>query len=248
MSRTPRTPKYRQIAEDLRAEILSGMLAPGAALPGQNKLAEDYGVAPGTARLALVLLQNEGLAVARKGVGVHVRDFRVIIRRANQRLASSQWASGRSIWEADVEDRPMAVDSIRVHKGTAPERVARVLGHTSVWVRERRYLVEDKPVMLATSYLPAELVEGTPITLHDPGAGGIYARLDEIGLKPVRFQEQVHARPAAADEVDRLALAVRGAPVQTIARVAYTADGRAVEVNEQVLDAAVYVLQYDLTP
>lgn len=36
-----------------------------------------------------------------------------------------------------------------------------------------------------------------------------------------------------------------GTPVIVIARVARTTDGVAVEVNEMVLDAASYVLQYD---
>ena len=100
---------------------------------------------------------------------------------------------------------------------------------------------------LATSYLPAHLVEGTPITHPDPGDGGIYARLQDLGFKPVRFREQVRARPPFPEEVDSLKLSTAGAPVLTIARVAYAADDRAVEVNEMVLDAAVYVLQYDLT-
>ena len=36
--------------------------------------------------------------------------------------------------------------------------------------------------MLASSYLDAELVAGTPITEPDTGPGGIYARLD--GARP----------------------------------------------------------------
>jgi GntR family transcriptional regulator len=37
---------------------------------------------------------------------------------------------------------------------------------------------------------------------------------------------------------------VPGTPVFLITRIAYTAQGRAVEVNEMVLDASAYVLEY----
>lgn len=241
------SPKYWRIAEDLRAQVLSGERPPGSQLPGENQLADEYSVARGTARRALAVLQTEGLAVARKGAGVFVRDGQPILRNAVQRLSADQWGSGRSIWEVDVDKRPMAVDSIRVYEDEAPERIARVLDTSTVWIRERRYLVDGTPVMLATSYLPADLVAGSRITDPDPGEGGIYARLQDLGLKPVRFREQVRGRPPSPEEVDRLALSVSGAPVLTIARVAYAVEDRPIEVNEMVLDAAVYILQYDFT-
>lgn len=240
-------PKYWRIAEELRAEILSGRLAPGEQLPGEIQLAEDHGVARGTARRALAVLQTEGLVVARKGAGVFVRDSKPILRKANQRLSADQWGSGKSIWEVDVETRPMAVDRIRVYRDTAPDRIARVLDTTDVIVRERRYLVDGSPVMLATSFLPAEIAAGSPIADPDPGDGGIYARLQDLGLKPLRFREQLRGRPASPDEVELLALGASGASVLTVARLAYVAEDRVVEVNEQVLDAAVYILQYDFT-
>ncbi|NUP39597.1 MAG: UTRA domain-containing protein, partial [Streptomyces sp.] len=100
------------------------------------------------------------------------------------------------------------------------------------------------PVLLSTSYLPAELVDRTPITQPDTGPGGVYARLGELGRGPVHFREEIRSRMPTAQEVDRLALS-SGVPVVLIARTAFDADGAAVEVNHMVLDSAAYILEYD---
>jgi len=68
----PRSP-YLQIADDLRAAIRRGDLAPGAQIPATSALIERYGVARNTVRSALRVLSDEGLLVARQGSGVYVR-------------------------------------------------------------------------------------------------------------------------------------------------------------------------------
>ncbi|KOU73193.1 hypothetical protein ADK61_24220 [Streptomyces sp. XY66] len=52
---------HEQVAAALRADILSGRLAPGEKLPGQRELGEKLGVAPNTVAQALRLLEEEGL-------------------------------------------------------------------------------------------------------------------------------------------------------------------------------------------
>src|SRR5690242_12440943 len=116
-------PRYRQIAAELRAAVDRGEYLPGARLPGENALMQDYGVARMTARQALAVLIGEGLAVSRKGAGVFVRTFRPIIRNGIARLASERWASGESIWSADTGDRSLTVDEIRVDEAAPPDRV-----------------------------------------------------------------------------------------------------------------------------
>src|SRR5690606_7293275 len=64
-----------KIADDLRAAIEQGKLPPGARLPSEPELAKQYGVSPGTARAALVVLGSEGLVVSSQGRGRTVRDF-----------------------------------------------------------------------------------------------------------------------------------------------------------------------------
>jgi GntR family transcriptional regulator len=78
--------KYRVIAGDLRAAIGRGEYPAQSRLPGENDLMRQYQVARMTARQALAQLINEGLAVARKGSGVYVRDFRPVVRAGVDRL------------------------------------------------------------------------------------------------------------------------------------------------------------------
>ncbi|MER5351108.1 GntR family transcriptional regulator [Kitasatospora sp. NPDC002551] len=240
-------PKYQRIAETLKAAIDSGEYRAGDRLPGENDLMDAYGVARMTARQALGVLQSEGIAEARRGAGVFVRDFRPLRRRGIQRLAQGQWGSGRSIWSADTAHRSLVVDQVAVTEQGAPEHVARVLGvdpGSPMCVRHRRFVLDGKPVLLSTSYLPSGLVAGTAITREDTGPGGTYARLAEIGAKPVHFREEVRSRMPSADEAARLELSA-GTPVILICRTAFADEGQVVELNEMTLDAASYVLEYD---
>jgi GntR family transcriptional regulator len=65
---------YLELAEILRAQIVSGDIPPGQRLPSETMLAQTYGVATKTARAALMMLRNEGLAAHVRGYGVVVRE------------------------------------------------------------------------------------------------------------------------------------------------------------------------------
>lgn len=236
----------RQIADDLRARINEGEFGPGARLPGEPALVRDYGVAKMTAGGALKLLVAEGVAVSRPGSGTYVREFKPILRDATKRFSRDQWAAGKSIWSADVGERPMTVTDVEVYEEDASRWVARALdldGDARVVVRSRRFLVDGEPVQMAVSYLPAELVRGSRIAEPDTGPGGTYKRLAELGAEPVHFSEDLRARMPSADESEALAV-LPGTPVVEIWRTAYTSDGTAVEINRMLLDAGAYALRY----
>lgn len=240
-------PRYRQIADELRRRILTGDLPAGAKLPSENQLAVEFNVAPETARRALGTLAAEGLTEAKRGSGTRVRPFRPIHRQATKRLAQSQWGEGKAIWQADVAERPRSEDRLVVEERACPEHIAPALNLEAgavVLVRERRYLVEDEPVMLATSYLPAALVAGSPIAEANTGPGGTYARLADLGHGPVWFKEQVRFRAAFPEEAEALQLGP-GASVALIVRYAFADGGVPVEVNEMTLDASRYVLEWE---
>ncbi|MEU4571452.1 winged helix-turn-helix domain-containing protein [Nonomuraea sp. NPDC023979] len=67
-------PAYLQIADDLRAQIRGGSLAPGTPLPSTTKLAEQYDASLSVVKLAVGVLRNEGLVIGQQGKGVFVRD------------------------------------------------------------------------------------------------------------------------------------------------------------------------------
>jgi GntR family transcriptional regulator len=242
-------PKYRQIANDLRAAIRAGDYEPGDRLPGENDLMATYGVARMTARQALGVLTTEGVADARKGSGVYVRDFTPVIRAALTRLSHERWSAGASIWSADADGRDIRVTTT-VTEAPPPERIAPLLALEDdelVCIRSRRFVLDGKPVLLSTSYLPASIVAGSAITQEDTGPGGTYARLAELGHGPAHFREDVRARMPQPEETEALDLPTSGSPVVDIVRTAFTEAGQAVEVNEMTLDASAYILRYDFS-
>lgn len=54
-------PLYKQLADIIRAQIMSGQAEPGSLLQAEGTLAQEHGVGRDTAREALRLLRREGL-------------------------------------------------------------------------------------------------------------------------------------------------------------------------------------------
>ncbi|MCY0922861.1 GntR family transcriptional regulator [Streptomyces sp. H27-G5] len=240
-------PKYKRIAERLRSAIEGNLLQPGDQLPSENALAREEDVSALTARAALKELKKSGLIESRVGAGIFVRQpFTPVRRHGNQMLAKERWGSSASIWSTD-EDRDLAVDQLQVSEVAAPPRIAGILGlgeAETACLRSRRFVISGRPVLLSRSFLPQAVVTGSAITQPDTGAGGTYARLAELGQSPVRFREELRVRMPSAEEAELLELTPDSSVIQLV-RTAWTADRRAVEVNDMVLDAEVYVLDYE---
>ncbi|GAA3152442.1 winged helix-turn-helix domain-containing protein [Nonomuraea roseoviolacea] len=67
-------PGYLQIADDLRRQIRTGSLAPGAALPSTAQLCQRYDVSASVVKAAISVLRTENLVVGQQGKGVFVRE------------------------------------------------------------------------------------------------------------------------------------------------------------------------------
>jgi len=243
--RRPRAPKFEQTAGKIRTQIRSGKLKPGDKLPMEDDLAKLYDVAKPTMRAALAVLEREGLIAAQRGKGFFVRSTHKIVRNETKRLLESVWGDGRSMWVEDIGTVPTPEDLV-VDRVSAPAHIALVLGQANTWVRDRGYKVGEQVVLLAASYVPEEIADGTRITEPDTGPGGTYARLRDAGHGPVRFEVLVGARSPTHEETLRLGVSA-SVPMLTELRTAFDASGRAVEVNEMVLDSTVFTLQFDIT-
>lgn len=67
-----RNPLYLQLAEELRQRITKGQWATGELLPTLNELMKEFGVSRVTVRQALMVLSDDGLVKAQRGVGTAV--------------------------------------------------------------------------------------------------------------------------------------------------------------------------------
>ncbi len=238
---------YRQIADRLRRRIEAGELAPGAQLPSESQVMSEYGVSRVTARRAFNVLVTDGLVLAEHGRGWFVRRKPPVKRLGADRFARR--GEGKAAFTVDMEtsNRSFAVDVLFVGVAPVPNDPAIRLGlevGDKVVVRRRRYLAEGQPIELATSYIPLDVAEGTPIGEFNPGPGGIYARMEDKGMVFERYEEEVTARMPNEEEARLLQLAP-ASPVLHLVRTAI-ADGRPVEVCDTVMDASAFVLHYAL--
>jgi DNA-binding FadR family transcriptional regulator len=64
---------FRQLADLLRDQIESGALGPGAPLPSELRLAQEYGISRTTVRQAIGQLRAEGLVTVDRPRGTFVR-------------------------------------------------------------------------------------------------------------------------------------------------------------------------------
>ena len=202
-----------------------------------------------TARQALGVLTTEGVAEARKGSGVYVRDFTPIIRSALTRLSHERWSAGASIWSADADGRDLSVTTT-VTEDQPPSgspRCSRSPTTSSSASAPAASCSTASPSCSQPPTCPSSIVAGSAITQEDTGPGGSYARLAELGHAPAHFREDVRARMPQPEEAEALDLPTGGSPVIDIVRTAFTDDGRPVEVNEMTLDASAYILRYDFS-
>src|SRR5262245_38851762 len=65
---------YAQLLDELRQQIVDGLLRPGDRLPSESQMMDTYGISRGTVRHSLSILANEGLIERSHGAGSFVRE------------------------------------------------------------------------------------------------------------------------------------------------------------------------------
>ncbi len=91
---------YLRIAGELRRQLEAGELSPGSLLPSEHSLARTYSVSRGTARAALTLLVDAGLAEVMPGKG------RRLLGAAEARSAVTAWESVAADLRRRLRSRP----------------------------------------------------------------------------------------------------------------------------------------------
>ena len=83
------TPIFRQIAEQLRQSIDSGVYKPSEMLPSLRAMAVDIKVNPNTVQRAYEALEREGVVETRRGIGIFVvSNNRNRMNAAEERLSN----------------------------------------------------------------------------------------------------------------------------------------------------------------
>lgn len=243
----PPRARYKQVAELLSEAIKRGEYAPGSTLPSQPEIARRYGLNQSSVSRAMAMLQAEGWIRTEHGRGSVVLEVPTVkrVRRIDRDYRSNPSGStyAEELSKAGVKPRTELV-----HWGAAepPSEIAEVLrlveGEETL-VRKRHMFAEEKPVQIATSYIPMSVAGSVDIAMPDTGPSGMYARLAERGYGPVRFTEDIEVRSSTQEEAEFLNIAA-GQPVFAVLRTAIDEDDRPVEACMNILAALQWRLSY----
>jgi len=197
-------PKFVQMANRIRDQILSGNLAAGDEVPSERALALEWGVARPTAARALQELRRLGLVESRQGSGSFVRGHLDLHRRARDRYARSQ-AAGRIYSEGEW------ASIVSAKMARAPARIAAAMGIPVGEMVGRRHRITgdaNGPNEISTSWFPPEIVLEAPRLLDRQKIreGSLAYIESRVGRRGVVARDELSARLALADERRELSL------------------------------------------
>ncbi|MES0835886.1 GntR family transcriptional regulator [Nocardiopsis tropica] len=243
----PPKARYKQVAALLREAIRRGDYPPGTTLPSQPDLAREYGLNQSSISRAMAMLQAEGWIRTEHGRGSVVLEMPTVkrVRRIDRDYRASREGSS---YAEEMSGTGLTPRTELVRWGSEPVPGDMVVAlevppDSHVLVRRRQMFADDKPVQLATSYVPMAIAGSADLAMPDTGPSGLYARLAERGFRPVRFTEDIEVRSATQEEADFLDVAP-SQPVFSIVRTAFDAEGRRVEVCVNILAALRWRLTY----
>lgn len=216
----PEGGKARRVYLLLRDDISSGGHAPGSLLPGEQRLAERFGVSRVTIRRALDALDEDGLIERRAGSGTRVVD-----------TPSSEAMS------ADMATLIPGLVAMGQHSARLlsftydipPAQVARDMGldpadrvQTAIRVR----LADGQPFSHLTTHVPQDIASN--YSEADLAGTPLYRLLERSGVAVASAQQTVSATLASPDVAEALEIST-GSGLLSLRRVVRDANGRAVE-------------------
>jgi GntR family transcriptional regulator len=202
-------PMYRQIAEDLRAQIESGTLAPGQQLWTEIELRDRYGASRNTVRDAIKWLTTLGLVETRPGQGTFVVkkiDPYVTILTADPKARSeavTQYGEVDKYDESDEgelkkRDPSNSEPQVEIQKASADVAFRlRIPEGSQVISRHQKRYIDGTPWSLQTSFYPRGLaVQGAELLMlaDDIKGGTVQYLADSLGLRQVGYRDWIRVR------------------------------------------------------
>jgi GntR family transcriptional regulator len=218
-------PKYHRVKEVILARIADGTWPPGALLPPEPDLCQEFGVSRITVRKAISDLVHEGKIQTVQGKGTFVATPKV-----GERFV--QRAFG--IYE-DMERRGLRLTTqvLRQEVIPTPEDVALRLGlrpGEPVHLLVRLRSIEGEKILLSTTYIPYALCP--TLAGEDLSTGSLYRLLRErFGLKIGRGERSLEAVAATQWEARMLDIAL-ASPLLRLDNVVYLPNGQPFEYSQ----------------
>jgi GntR family transcriptional regulator len=239
-------PMYRQIAEDLRAQIESGELGPGQQLRTEGELRDHYAASRNTVRDAIKWLTNLGLVETRPGQGTFVVEK---IDPFVTTLTGEPSGAGRSegavyLSEVSEQNRIPSASPLQVEIQEATEDVAsslRIAEGIEVISRHEKRFIDGTPWSMQTSYYPVEFVDRGAWRLRsarDIEEGTVQYLADTLHLIQVGYRDWITVRAPNSIEAEFFKLSPDGrVPMYEIFRTAFDGNGVPMRLTKTVYPA-----------
>jgi GntR family transcriptional regulator len=243
----PATTLYGQVAADLRESIASGQLSPGAVIPSETQLVEQYGISRVTIRRALMTLEAEGLISAHQGRGRVVRDRRTMIYRPQQEYEPRISSTMDRFTAALAHEGRQPSQTIEVAVESATPVIAKRLGvpeGAPVVARKRVRSIDGEPTNINDTYHRHDLVKDTAVMDPRDIPEGSNTIVERVIGREVRAIDEFYIRMPTPEEARRLHLGV-GTPVAVHYCTGYTADDQVVRVEYFCLPGDRHVILYE---
>lgn len=228
-------PLYKSVYQTILNRIIKGEYGPGAMLPSEVDLGAELGVSQGTARKALIELEQRGIVQRRQGRGTFVS-------ATTQESALFHFFRLR---RSDGTPCTPKLELEKVHRRQATIEEQLAFGNTDKHVFEiaRLRAIDDKKIIRETAVLPASLFPG--IAERSPLPNALYALYQHAyGIVIARADEQVRAVLASDEDVAVMDVE-EGSPIIEVSRRAIDISDRIVELRLSRYDTRE--LHYDLS-
>lgn len=236
----PEGTKARRVFLSLRDQISGGTLSEGDSLPGEQKLAETYGVSRVTVRRALDALAEMALIDRRVGSGTTVRS----VAQADGPVAMDFTTLMPQLAEMG---HSTTARLLSFSYGAAPGYVARAMGledGTEVQIATRVRLADATPFSHLTTYVPAEIARS--YAEDDLARLPLFQLLERSGVQIDEAHQSVSATLAGPEVAKALQVAV-GAALLSVNRVVRDIDGKGVEYLAGLYRPDMFRLEMPLT-
>ncbi len=234
IDRNSSVPLYQQIADPLEQAIISGAVSPGQLIEDEISMARRLEVSRPTARRSLQELVNRGLLTRRRGVGTRVTPSQIHrpleLSSLNDDLISAGYKPSTRVLSYEViEAGPEEAQMLGLKEGDG------------VLLSSRLRSVDGQPLAILTNHLPLDLAP----TWKEMQDYGLYECFARRKIKIASARQIIGAREATVEEAELLSEEPK-APLLTMARTAYTQDGRIVEVGNHVYRPSLYSFRFTL--
>ena len=229
-------PMYRQIAEDLRAQIEGGDLEPGQQLRTEIELRDHYGASRNTIRDATKLLAAWGMVETRPGQGTFV------VRKIEPYVTTLTGSPKVPILYGEVDDSAAGATSgterllystdpqVEIQKAVASVgRLLQIAEGSQVISRHQKRSIDGTPWSMQTSFYPMGFIlKGADrlIQADDIAVGTMKYLEQTLGLKQVGYRDWITVRTADGPEASFFNLPPDGrVSVFEVFRTAYDQTG-----------------------